>query len=111
MNQMLIDIRDNIKYKEFNIEDYVMICGHVGRYHELAKGKILYKQKNWFGTYDYSIEIFANGMLVDPTYFTILDYDESVFNKFKILDNKWMESMEQEKKLRDELHKIIPHRH
>ena len=108
---MLIDTRDNKEYKEFNVGDCVMICGHVGRYHELEKGKILFKQKNWFGTYDYIIENFANGMLADPTYFTILDYDENIFNEFKSLDNEWMKLGEQEKKLRNELHKVIPHRH
>lgn len=111
MNQMLIDTRDNKEYKEFNIGDYVMVCGHIGCYHELAKGKILHKQKNWFRTYDYIVENFANGMLADPTYFTILDCDENVFNEFKNLDDKIVELEKQEKELRKELHKIIPHRH
>ncbi len=111
MNQMLIDARDNKKYKEFNVGDYVMICGHVGYYHELVKGKILHKQKNWFGTYDYIIENFANGMLADPTNYTIVDYNESVFNEFKTVDNKLRELEKQEEELRKELHKVIPHRH
>ena len=110
---MLIDTRNDVKYKEFNVGDYVMICGHVKNnyYHELAKGKILHKQKNHFGSYYYSIENFENGEIIDPMHYTIMDYNESIFNEFETLDNKIKELEKQEKELSKELHKIIPHRH
>ena len=108
---MLKDSRNDLYYKEFNIGDHVIVCGHLGRFHELCHGKIVHKQPDWFNNYEYIIDNCLNGMMIDPINLTIMDYDETIFNKFRKLDNELWDLENKQKEINKELNNIIPHRH